>query len=118
MTFYTVKHLFIIRNPNARTIESELLAAMVKAGVISQEGADDPGSKVMFATSDCLEMLASGLQGSKFVVAMVANATMFSHLLPGCSCGSKYLLLPYIFGMGNLVHAFLCNACNAISYAT
>ena len=23
------------------------------------------------------------LQGSKFVVAMVANATMFSHLLPG-----------------------------------
>ena len=34
------------------------------------------------------------LQGSKFVVAMVANATMFSHLLPGCSCGSKHLLLP------------------------
>ena len=33
-------------------------------------------------------------QGSKFVVAMVANATMFSHLLPGCSCGSKQLLLP------------------------
>ena len=31
------------------------------------------------------------LQGSKFVVA---NATMFSHLLPGCSCGSKHLLLP------------------------
>ena len=36
------------RNPNARTIESELLDAMVKAGVISQEGADDPGSKVLF----------------------------------------------------------------------
>ena len=34
------------------------------------------------------------LQGSKFVVAMVANATMVSHLLPGCSCGSKHLLLP------------------------
>ena len=34
------------------------------------------------------------LQGSKFVVAMVANATMFSHLLPGCSCGSKHMLLP------------------------
>ena len=33
------------------------------------------------------------VQGSKFVVAMVANATMFSHLLPGCSCGSKHLLL-------------------------
>ena len=30
-------------------------------------------------------------QGSKF---MVANATMFFHLLPGCSCGSKHLLLP------------------------
>ena len=38
---------------------------------------------------------AAGIvQGSKFVVAMVANATMFSHLLPGCSCGSKHLLLP------------------------
>ena len=37
------------------------------------------------------------LQGSKFVVAMVANATMFSHLLPGCSSGRKHLLLPYIF---------------------
>ena len=34
------------------------------------------------------------LQGSKFVVAIVATATMFSHLLPGCSCGSKHLLLP------------------------
>ena len=33
-------------------------------------------------------------QGSEFVVAMVANAAMFSHLLPGCSCGSKHLLLP------------------------
>ena len=33
-------------------------------------------------------------QSSKFVVAMVANVTMFSHLLPGCSCGSKHLLLP------------------------
>ena len=31
-------------------------------------------------------------QGSTFVVAMVANATMFSHLLPGCSCGNKHLL--------------------------
>ena len=27
------------------------------------------------------------LQGSKFVSAIVANATMFSHLLPGC-CGN------------------------------
>ena len=58
------------------------------------------------------------LQGSKFVVAMVAHATMFSHLLPGCSCGSKHLLLPYILSIVNLVHAFLCNVCNAISYAT
>ena len=32
-------------------------------------------------------------QGSKFVVA---NATMFCHLLPGCSSGSKHVLLPYI----------------------
>ena len=33
-------------------------------------------------------------QGSKFAVATVANATMFCHLLPGCSSGSKHLLLP------------------------
>ena len=58
------------------------------------------------------------LQGSKFVVAIVANATMFSHLLPGCSCGSKHLLLPYFPSIVNLVHAFLCNVCNEISYAT
>ena len=25
---------------------------------------------------------------------LVANATMFCHLLPGFSCGSKHLLLP------------------------
>ena len=36
------------------------------------------------------------LQGSKFVVAIVANATMFSHLLPGCSCGI----------VGETAHAF------------
>ena len=47
-------------------------------------------------------------QGSKFVVAMVANATMFSHLLPGCSCGSKHLLLQYILGIVNLVHDHAC----------
>ena len=61
------------------------------------------------------------LQGSKFVVAIVANATMFSHLLPGCSCGSKHLLLPYFPSIVNLVgplHAFLCNVCKEISYAT
>ena len=34
------------------------------------------------------------LQGSKFVVAIVANDTMSSHLLPGCSSGSKHFLLP------------------------
>ena len=33
-------------------------------------------------------------QGSKFAVATVANAIMFCHLLPGCSSGSKHLLLP------------------------
>ena len=33
-------------------------------------------------------------QGSKFAVAMVANATTFCHLLSGCSTGSKHLLLP------------------------
>ena len=49
---------------------------------------------------------------------MVANATMFSHLLPVFSCGSKHLLLPYILGIVNLVHAFFCNVCNAIRYTT
>ena len=48
----------------------------------------------------------SSCQGSKFMVALVANVTMFSHLLQGCSSGSKHLLLPYIFGIVNLVHAF------------
>ena len=52
------------------------------------------------------------------MVAMVANATMFSHLLPGCSCGSKHLLLLYILCIVNLVHAFLCNVCNAVSNTT
>ena len=46
---------------------------------------------------------------------MVANATMFSHLLPGCSCGrNKFATAINV----NLVHAFLCNVCNAISYTT
>ena len=35
---------------------------------------------------------------------LVANATMFCHLLPGFSCGSKHLLLPYIHGIVNLMH--------------
>ena len=82
-------------------------------------------------------------QGSKFVVAIVANATMFSHLLPGCS-GNGFTLLEMYFCLGVnkvlvlvlvlvhvvanicychnflvlLVHAFLCNVCNEISYAT
>ena len=42
----------------------------------------------------------------------------FGMLLQGCSCVSKHLLLPYILSIVNLVHAFLCNVCNAISYAT
>ena len=49
---------------------------------------------------------------------MVANATMFSHLLPGCSCGSKHLLLLYILCIVNLVHAFLCNVGNAVRNTT
>ena len=35
---------------------------------------------------------------------LVANATMFSHLLPGFSCGSKHLLLPEMHGVVNLMH--------------
>ena len=36
----------------------------------------------------------NAVTGLEIEVAMVANATMFSHLLPGCSCGRKHLLLP------------------------
>ena len=32
--------------------------------------------------------------GLKICGILVANATMFFHLLPGFSCGSKHLLLP------------------------
>ena len=34
------------------------------------------------------------LTGLEIRGILVANATMFSHLLPGFSCGSKHLLLP------------------------
>ena len=49
---------------------------------------------------------------------MVANATMFSHLPPGCSRGSEHLLLPKILAIVYLVNAFMCNVYNAISYTT
>ena len=35
-----------------------------------------------------------GSTGLEICGILVANATMFSHLLPGFSCGSKHLLLP------------------------
>ena len=43
-----------------------------------------------------LKSYRHGTQGFKFVVFsfLVANAFMFSHLLPGFSCGSKHLPLP------------------------
>ena len=37
-------------------------------------------------------MTSYGIAGLKICGILVANATMFSHLLPGCSCGSKHLL--------------------------
>ena len=49
---------------------------------------------------------------SRHCVKKCTNATMFSHLLPGCSCGSKHLLLPlvpYILAVINLLHDFLYN---------
>ena len=36
----------------------------------------------------------SGYAGLEIRGILVANATMFSHLLPGFSSGSKHLLLP------------------------
>ena len=41
-----------------------------------------------FLNLTCIRTNQSREQGSKFVVATVANATMFCHLLPGCSSGS------------------------------
>ena len=38
--------------------------------------------------------LAGHVPGLEIGGILVANATMFSHLLPGFSCGSKHLLLP------------------------
>ena len=46
------------------------------------------------AHADEAASLMTYMQGSKFAVATVVNATMFCHLLPGCSSGSKHLLLP------------------------
>ena len=39
----------------------------------------------------------STIAGLEIRGILVANATMFSHLLPGFSCGSKHLLLPQTF---------------------
>ena len=44
--------------------------------------------------AECISFSKYILQGSKFAVATIANATMFCHLLPGCSSDSKHLLLP------------------------
>ena len=38
--------------------------------------------------------LAGHVPGLEICGILVANATMFSNLLPGFSCGSKHLLLP------------------------
>ena len=38
--------------------------------------------------------LAWHVPGLEICGILVANGTMFSHLLPGFSCGSKHLLLP------------------------
>ena len=48
----------------------------------------------LLAETVTLYSFCGHVQGSKFTVATVANATMFCHLLPGCSSGSKHLLLP------------------------
>ena len=68
------------------------------------EGREGEPGKLELISNTQIGLARKTMQGSKFVVAMVANATMFSHLLPGCSCGSKHLLLPYNFGIVNLVH--------------
>jgi len=52
-----MKCLLKTRNPNAKTIESDLLDAMVDAGVIPKEGAEDPGTKVLFPSSPLLKIM-------------------------------------------------------------
>ena len=41
-----------------------------------------------------LQYYERGNAGLEIRGILVTNATMFSHLLPGFSCGSKHLLLP------------------------
>ena len=52
----------------------------------------------------CLTGGGHNVTGLEIRGILVANATMFSHLLPGFSCGSKHLLLPKIHGIVNLMH--------------
>ena len=50
--------------------------------------------KVLIMAAVEVVMIVAIGSGLKICGILVANATMFSHLLPGFSCGSKHLLLP------------------------
>ena len=50
---------------------------------------------VRVITGVCLGLgLYISITGLETCGTLVANVTMFSHLLPGFSCGSKHVLLP------------------------
>ena len=67
----------------------------VELSSISQEHTEYPGGEEIDVRRTLFKNVDyDALQGSKFAVATVANATTFCHLLPGCSTGSKHLLLP------------------------
>ncbi len=46
MIIIIISIYYFCRNPGVRTIEEDLLAAYVKAGVVTPDHASDPGRKV------------------------------------------------------------------------
>ena len=61
-----MKCVLTTRNPNAKTIESDLLDAMVDAGVIPQDAAEDPGTKVLFPSSPSLKGIPQSVRRSQY----------------------------------------------------
>jgi hypothetical protein len=50
-----LSHSFGFRQPNVRTIEGVLFSAMVKAGAVSQDNADDPVKVTLPSLPDVIE---------------------------------------------------------------
>ena len=52
----------------------------------------------------CKDTCIVGTSRARTLWYFGSKCYMFSHLLPGFSCGSKHLLLPSIHGIVNLMH--------------